>query len=107
MPSTPVGPGDGSSVPSTPPQQLTFDKDDPEHPRLVEAHKFKTTRLTDTPEAEFGVAYSPDGKRVSFLRSGRLWTMNPDGSDPKAVVDEAQVFDYDWSPDSKWLVYAR
>jgi tricorn protease len=84
-----------------------IDSDDPEHPQLVEAHKFKVTRLTDTPEAEFGVSYSPDGKRVAFLRSGRLWTMNPDGGDPKAIVDEAQVFDYDWSPDSKWIVYAR
>jgi len=36
----------------------------------VEAHKFKVTRLTDTPEAEFGVSYAPDGKRVAFLRSG-------------------------------------
>ncbi len=33
--------------------------------------------------------------------------MNPDGTDQKVVVDQPQVFDYDWSPDSKWLVYAR
>jgi len=84
-----------------------IESDDAERPKLVEAHKFKTTKLTDTPEAEFGVGYAPDGKRVSFLRSGKLWTMNPDGSDQKAVVDQPQVFDYDWSPDSKWLVYAR
>ncbi len=84
-----------------------IDSAETDHPRLVEAHKFKITRLTNTPDPEFGVNYSPDGKRVSFLRDGRLWTMNPDGSDPKAVVDQPQVFDYDWSPDSKWIVYAR
>src|SRR5262249_33665099 len=42
-----------------------------------------------------------------FIRAGRLWTMNPDGSDPKVVVADPQVVDYDWSPDSKSLVYAR
>ena len=84
-----------------------LDSADADHPRLIDAHKFKVARLTDTPDPEFGVGFSPDGKHVSFLRDGRLWTMNPDGSNPKVVVDRPQVFDYDWSPDSKWLVYAR
>jgi tricorn protease len=81
--------------------------DDPEHPELVEAHRFKTKQLTNTPEAEIGAGFSPDGKKVAFIRSGKLWTMNPDGSDQKAIVDAVQVIDYDWSPDSKWFVYAR
>ena len=84
-----------------------LDSADADHPRLIDAHKFKVARLTDTPDPEFGVGFAPDGKHVSFLRDGRLWTMNPDGSDQKVVVDRPQVFDYDWSPDSKWLVYAR
>ncbi len=84
-----------------------IDSADADHPRLVDAHKFKVARLTDTPDPEFGVGFAPDGKRVSFVRDGRLWTMNPDGSDQKVIVDQPQVFDYDWSPDSKWLVYAR
>ena len=33
--------------------------------------------------------------------------MKPDGTDQKVLVDDAQVFDYDWSPDGKWIVYAR
>jgi tricorn protease len=84
-----------------------LESDDAEHPKLVEAHKFKTRRLTNTPEAEVGVSFSPDGKRVGFVRSGKLWTMNPDGSDQKIIVNDVQVIDYDWSPDSKWIVYAR
>ncbi|MCE9533690.1 MAG: PDZ domain-containing protein, partial [Planctomycetes bacterium] len=35
------------------------------------------------------------------------WTMKPDGSAQKVLVDQQQVFDYDWSPDGKWIVYAR
>src|SRR5262245_31594410 len=33
--------------------------------------------------------------------------MNPDGTDQKVIVNETQVFDYDWSPDGKQIVYAR
>jgi tricorn protease len=81
--------------------------DDPDHKRLLDAHKFKVTPLTDSAAAERGLSFSPDGKRVAFLRSGKLWTMKPDGTDAKAVVNDVQVIDYEWSPDSKWLCYSR
>lgn len=81
--------------------------DDPEHPTFTKAHRFKVTQLTNTPEAEVGAGFAPNGKKVAFLGAGKLWTMNPDGSGQKTVVDQPQVFDYDWSPDSKWLVFAR
>jgi tricorn protease len=84
-----------------------LEPDDPDHPELVKAHKFKVKQLTKTPEAEIAASFSPDGKRVAFLRAGKLWTMNPDGSDAKVLVNEVQVFDYEWSPDSKYIVYAR
>jgi tricorn protease len=84
-----------------------LEADDPDHPKFTEAHKFKVTQLTNTPEPEMGVQFAPDGKRVAFLRSGKLWTMKPDGSDQKVVVNDVHVFDYDWSPDSHWFVYAR
>ncbi len=84
-----------------------LEPDDVDHPKLAEAQKFKTTRLTDTIEAEIGVNFAPDGKRVAFLRGGKLWTMNPDGSDTKPIANDGQIFDYDWSPDSKWLAVAR
>jgi len=84
-----------------------LEANDPEHPKFTEAHHFKVTQLTDTADAEMGVNFAPNGTRVSFLRAGKLWTMKPDGSDPKAIVSDVQVFDYEWSPDSKWIVYAR
>lgn len=84
-----------------------LEADDPENKDFVSSKKFKVRQLTDTPEPEIGVNFSPDGKRVAFLRAGKLWIMNPDGTDQKTIVKDVEVFDYDWSPDSKWLVYAR
>jgi tricorn protease len=84
-----------------------LEADDAEHPKLTEARRFKVKQITNTPEAELGVSFAPNGKRVAFLRAGKLWTMNPDGSDPKVIVKDVHVFDYDWSPDSRWIVYAR
>jgi len=81
--------------------------DDPESPELAKAHRFKTKQLTDTPEAEVGASFSPNGSRIVFIRGGKLWTMKPDGTEQKVLVEQHQVFDYDWSPDGKWIVFAR
>lgn len=84
-----------------------LESDDPESADLAKAHRFKVKALTQTPEAESDAMFSPDGKRIAFLKSGQLWTMNADGTDAKALVKDVQVFDYDWSPDGKYLAFAR
>jgi tricorn protease len=84
-----------------------LEPDDPDHPELVAAHRFKTKRLTSTPEAEVGMSFAHDGQRVVYLRGGKLLSMNPDGTNEKVLVEDGQVFDYDWSPDGKWICYAR
>jgi tricorn protease len=80
---------------------------DPAKPKIVDAQKFTTAQLTKGKDAAGGVSFAPDGKRVAFVRGGKLWTMNPDGGDQKVVVGDIQVVDYEWSPDSKWVVYSR
>lgn len=84
-----------------------LEPDDPDRPTLATAHRFKVKQLTNTPEAELGISFSPDGARVAFLRAGKLVTMNPDGTGQKVLVDQGRVFDYEWSPDGKWICYAR
>ncbi len=84
-----------------------LESNESDHPKLIDAHSFKVKRLTETPDAESMATFSPDGKRISFVRAGKLWTMNPDGTDQKLVVNEGQVIDYEWSPDNKWLCYSR
>jgi tricorn protease len=84
-----------------------LDSDDPESPDLTKASRFKTKALTNTPEAEFAATFTPDGTRIAYICGGKMWTMKPDGTDAKLLIDKAQVFDYDWSPDGKWIVYSR
>ena len=62
----------------------------------------KEINLAYTPEAEVGVSFAPNGKRVAFLRAGKLVTMDPDGKNEKIVAGDGQIFDYEWSPDSQW-----
>jgi tricorn protease len=84
-----------------------LEHDDPDHPEVTRAHKHKATRLTDDRDEETAATFAPNGKKVAFLRSGKLWTMDPDGSGQKPLVEATRVFDYDWSPDGKWIAYAR
>lgn len=84
-----------------------LESDDPDTTDLTRATKFKTKALTSTPEPEDAPSFTPDGGRIAFVRAGKLWTMKADGTDAKALVDQPQVIEYEWSPDGKWLVYVR
>lgn len=84
-----------------------LEADDPEHPELTKAHKFKTTRLTASPSEEAGATFSPKGDRIAFVREGKLWLMRPDGTDQKVLVGAQKVLDYDWAPDGKHIAYCR
>lgn len=54
-------------------------------------------------------AWSPDGRQVAFMRSGRLWLMAPDGGGLKQVTKVPGVWDsvMAWHPDGKRLAFVR
>ena len=87
------------------------------------ATKGKTTRLI--PEDGFDAQWSPDGKRIGFLRlaeqTPHLWTVEPSGTDPKQLSADSVFFggwrnsppynrlearNWDWSPDSTRIAYS-
>jgi tricorn protease len=69
--------------------------------------EFEQKKLTDDPAMETSARWSPQGDRISFVRSrGTLRVINVDGSDGHDVVKSWNRPDYDWSPDGKWLVYS-
>jgi tricorn protease len=92
-----------------------LESDDPANKDLLKAHRFKVKQLTNTADAEWDASFSPDGRYIAFLRGGKLYTMNPDGTNLKVIADQGEVADYTFSPPegallskvSKWLCYSR
>ncbi len=69
--------------------------------------EFVMKRLTNDEEVEAGLRFTPDGKRISFVKGrGDLWTMTPDGTDAIRVLSSWNRPDYDFSPDGNWVAYA-
>ena len=69
--------------------------------------EFRLEKLTDDDAVQWGVSWTPDGKRIAFLQGlGDLWTMRPDGSDRRQLVEGWNAPYYDFSPDGRWIAYA-
>ncbi|MBC6461133.1 PD40 domain-containing protein, partial [Actinomadura sp. HBU206391] len=71
------------------------------------------TKLTSVQGTAADPVFSPDGGRIAYTRRGSdrqgdIWVMNADGSGARRVTADA-VYEMDptWSPDGKWIAYAR
>jgi dipeptidyl aminopeptidase/acylaminoacyl peptidase len=58
-----------------------------------------STRVTDTPEAEYSPTMTPDGRTFSVIRveadgTQRLWRFNLDGSNPRLVLENVKPVGY-------------
>jgi Tol biopolymer transport system component len=69
-------------------------------------------KLAGDARENFGPAWSPDGKSVTFSSrtangSVYLWTQRADGGAPGVVQlrRKGDVFNARWSPDGKWLIF--
>lgn len=49
-------------------------------------------------------ALHPGGDEIAFLRAGQLWTVNPDGTDARAIAGGNTV-GFAWSPDHHQIVF--
>ncbi|MCP4609579.1 MAG: hypothetical protein GY845_12785 [Planctomycetes bacterium] len=69
--------------------------------------RFEFKRLTQDADVESDIQISPCGSLISFVKGlGDLWTMTMEGKDAKRLLHSWNSPQYDWSPDSKWIVYA-
>ncbi|MBN2566225.1 MAG: PD40 domain-containing protein, partial [Candidatus Eisenbacteria bacterium] len=77
-------------------------------PRLCDALKFESSRLTETAEDEFDPTVSPEGGRIAYMYGDQfLQVMDPDGSDVRRIVPEPGILHAAWSPDSRWIALSR
>lgn len=52
--------------------------------------------------------WSPDGTRIAFVRDGRIWVMNADGSGKHGMTAPAFEDDHpSWSPDGSRILFSR
>lgn len=63
-------------------------------------------QVTSFPGNESEAKYRPDGKKIGFLRSGKLWEMNTDGSETKQISEE-DMGSFKYSPDGKNILFIR
>ncbi len=70
--------------------------------------EFTLTRITDDPAAESRLRFTPDGKKLAYVKErGDLWLADADGKNPRRLFSHWDAPSYDFSPDSRWLVYAQ
>lgn len=69
--------------------------------------EFKLQRLTQNKAVKSSPKLSPDGKKIGYLRDrGDLWVMDSDGKNDKRIIKSFSPTEFNWSPDSAWLVYS-
>jgi Tol biopolymer transport system component len=84
--------------------------DTPQHPRLVGVVSVRADGSGRRLIARRGShpGYSPDGRRIAFVRARHLWVARADGRHARRVTPRGfLVEDYEWSPRGNRLAVAR
>jgi len=64
--------------------------------------------LTNTPENENSPVWRPDGERIGFLKGGKMFEMNPDGTLLKEIAGcPEDVGGFSWSPDMNYVLFIK
>jgi eukaryotic-like serine/threonine-protein kinase len=51
--------------------------------------------------------WSPDGRRIAFVRGDTLLVRNLDGGAERALTQDGEMHSFAWSPDGRWIACVR
>jgi Tol biopolymer transport system component len=60
----------------------------------------------DTRSGSGGISWSPDGTKIVYAHSGRIYTINADGTGVKQLIDTGGPKHPDWSPDGTKITFS-
>ena len=73
---------------------------------VVPATGGKSKRITNTPEKEMDISWTPDGNRLTFKIHGQAWVVSIDGGEPKKL--QRNYIPSSWSEDgTSYLAIGR
>lgn len=76
--------------------------------KFFKSLSFEMKKIFDTDETEYRPIYSPDGEKISYLKShGQLWVMDENGKERAPLTEESDVLWVNWAPDSRWITFSR
>ena len=97
----------GAIVPGTN-GRIAFDSDHDSTSDIytVEPDGTGVLRLTTSRDYEDDPAWSPNGRRIAYIRRQEVWVMDADGSDQHRVTHmKDDLADPSWSPDGRRLIF--
>ncbi len=76
--------------------------------RLCCSRHRRTTPLVATEAEEYAPVWSPDGKKVAYLRGrGDLWVVDRKGKNAIKLAEGLFIRNVGWAPDGSWLVLSK
>jgi eukaryotic-like serine/threonine-protein kinase len=72
---------------------------------VMDLARNNTLRLTRSPESERSPVWSPDGDRVVYFKSGKMYVKGADGSSEETVLADVSGIPRAWSSDGKYVVF--
>ncbi|GAB4330732.1 MAG: S41 family peptidase [Calditrichia bacterium] len=80
---------------------------DPRQKQLCRTTRLKVEKIVGTAAEEHTPRFSPDGKTLAYIRGkGDLVLRNLKDGSEKTILKGWSAPDYQWSPDSRWLIYS-
>lgn len=74
---------------------------------LVNVQSGETRLLTDPEKSSFDAEFHPDGKKIGFLRDGKLHEISIEGPGEAVKVSDLEINGFHYAPNGKHMLFAQ